>query len=64
MMCDANKKEFLKLKDKVDIVGISGLTLEEEFFFKTFQNWNKFQGEIDFDQSVSGEFDRNCYKAW
>jgi hypothetical protein len=60
-MCDTNDKEFLRLRNKAEIVGISGLTLEEEFRFKNFQKLNKFQGEINYDKSSSGEFNRFFY---
>jgi hypothetical protein len=46
--------EFKKLQNKIDIVGISGLTMEEEFYYRIhkteFEKDNFIKEEIDASQ--------------
>jgi hypothetical protein len=62
-MITTNKLDFFKkLQDKVEIVGVSGLSVEEEFVYRDLKYELKCESsDIRGEQTLSGLFNDNLY---
>jgi hypothetical protein len=62
-MITTNKLDFFKkLQDKVEIVGVSGLSVEEEFAYRDLKyEFQHESSDILREKSLSGLFNENLF---